>query len=77
MKFSSDICTKNLKKLLKKRGIPEKYVNIVKETYRETRTRVRSTVVVTKNFEVTVFLHKGTALSLFLFNVLFNVQTET
>ena len=61
---------------LRKRGVLEKYVRLVVETYRNVTTRVRSTVGETPSFTVGVGLHQGSALSPFLFNIVFDVLTE-
>jgi hypothetical protein len=44
--------------------------------YREARTRVRSGAGVTDSFEVKVGLHQGSALSPFLFNIVFEELTK-
>ena len=61
---------------LRKRGVPEKYVRLVQETYRNATTRVRSAVGETDSFTVGVGLHQGSALSPFIFNIVFDVLTE-
>ena len=61
---------------LRKRGVPEKYVRIVQECYKNVTTRVRSTVGTTDSFHVEVGLHQGSALRPLLFNIVFDVITE-
>ena len=61
---------------LRVRMVPEKYVALVQEMYKNACTRVRSSVGVTEGFEVSVGLHQGSALSPFLFNVVMDVLTE-
>lgn len=61
---------------MRKRGVPEKYVRIIQETYKDVNTRVRCTVGTTDAFEVKVGLHQGSALSPILFNVVMDVITE-
>lgn len=58
------------------KGIPEKYVRLVKEMYREVRTVVRSSVGVTEGFDVKVGLHQGSVLSPYLFDLVMDVLTE-
>ena len=61
---------------LRERGVPEKYVRIVQECYKNVTTRVRSTVGTTDSFQVKVGLHQGSALSPLLFNIVFDVIIE-
>ena len=50
---------------LREKMVPEKYVRLIKEMYRDVKTRVRSGVGTTEGFEVKVGLHQGSALSPF------------
>ena len=61
---------------LRERGAQEKYVRLIKECYKDVKTKVRSTVGTTENFNVEVGLHQGSALSPLLFNIVFDVITE-
>jgi len=61
---------------LRERGVPEKYVRIVQECYKNVTTRVRSTVGTTDRFQAKVGLHQGSALSPLLLNIVFNIITE-
>ena len=56
--------------------VPEKYVRIIKETYIDVTTRVKSTLGVADSLGVQAGLHQGTALSSFLFNIVFDVLIE-
>ena len=56
--------------------VPEKYVRLIKEMYRYVKTRVRSGVGTTEGFGGKVGLHQGSALSPFLFNIVFDVLTR-
>ncbi|XP_063600667.1 uncharacterized protein LOC134776844 [Penaeus indicus] len=58
------------------RGAPEKYVRVIKESYRNVTTKVRSTVGTTGSFQVKVGLHQGSVLSPFLFDIVLDVLTE-
>ena len=49
---------------------------MVQETYKDVTTRVRTTVGTTDSFGVGVGLHQGSALSPFLFNIVFDVLTD-
>ena len=59
---------------LREKMVPEKYVRLIKEMYRDVKTRVRSGVGTTEGFEVG--LHQVSALSPFLFNIVFDVLTR-
>ena len=61
---------------LRERMVPEKYVRMIQEMYRNAWTRVRSSVGETEGFEVQVGLHQGSALSPFIFNVVMDVITQ-
>ena len=61
---------------LRKRKIPEKLVRLVEMIYRRTRTKVLTAVGETENFEVSVGLHQGSALSPFLFVLIMDVLSE-
>ena len=56
--------------------MPEKYVRIVQECYKNVTTRDRSTVGTTDSFYVKVGLHQRSALSPLLFNIVFDVITK-
>ena len=61
---------------LREKMEPEKYVRLIKEMYRDVKTRLRSGVGTTEGFEVKVGLHQGSAISPFLFNIVFDVLTR-
>ena len=61
---------------LREKMVPEKYVLLIKEMFRDVKTRVRSGAGTTEGFEVKVGLHQGSALSPFLFNIVFDVLTR-
>ncbi|XP_064118973.1 uncharacterized protein LOC135223981 [Macrobrachium nipponense] len=61
---------------VRERGVMEKYVRMIKDLYRNVKTSVRSTVGRTKNFQVGVRPHQGSALSPLLFNIALDVLTE-
>ena len=61
---------------LRKRGVPEKLVRIVKMMYEGARTTVRTKYGETEAFPVEVGLHQGSALSPFLFLVVIDTLTR-
>ena len=61
---------------LRKRGVPGKMVNLVKATYDQVKTKVRTPYGDTEAFMIDVGLHQGSALSPFLFVVLMDTLTE-
>ena len=62
---------------LRVKMVPEKYVRMIQEMYKNAITRVRSSVGETDGFEVKVGLHQGSALSPFIFNIVMDVMTMT
>ena len=61
---------------LRKRGVPERLINMMKMIYKGARTVVRTRSGKTEPFEVKVGLHQGSALSPFLFAVVMDVLSE-
>ena len=61
---------------LRKRGVPENMVNLVKATYDRVKTKMRTPYGDTEKFMTDAGLHQGSALSLFLFVVLIDTLTE-
>ena len=58
------------------KGVKEKYVKMIGETYRNVSTSVRSTVRMTNGFQVKVGLHQGSTLSSFLFYSVMDVLIQ-
>ena len=54
---------------LRSKGIPEAYIEIIRDMYHDSASMVRTAVGDTKSFQITVGVHQGSALSPFLFNV--------
>ena len=54
---------------MRKSGMAEKYVRLVRNMYEEGKTAVRCAVGTTESFKVKVALYQGSALSSFLFAV--------
>ena len=61
---------------LRKRGVPERLIGIIKSLYAGARTVVRTKYGKTDSFEVKIGLHQGSALSPFLFAVVMDVLSE-
>ena len=61
---------------MRKSGIVEKYVRLVRNMYEGSETVVRCAVGTTESFKVKVGLHQELALSLFLFAVIMNRLTD-
>ena len=61
---------------LRKRGVPERLVRLVKATYHGSETAVRTPHGRTKEFPIRVGLHQGSGLSPFLFIVVMDVISE-
>ena len=54
---------------LRAQGVPEKYVRLVKDTYEDGRTQVKTSIGVTGKITVRVGLHQGSSLSPYLFDI--------
>ncbi|KAK3506979.1 hypothetical protein QTP70_033856 [Hemibagrus guttatus] len=61
---------------MRKSGIAEKYVRVVQDMYERSRTVVRCAVGQKEEFKVEVGLHKGSALSPFLFAIVIDQLSE-
>ena len=48
---------------LREQGVPEKYVRLVKDTYEDARTQVKTSIGLTGKITVRVGLHQGSSLS--------------
>ena len=59
---------------LREQGVPEKYVRLVKDTYEDARTQVRTSIGLTGKITVTVGLHQGSSLSPYLFDMVLDVM---
>ena len=61
---------------MRRKGIPEKYINLVKDMYHQCETVVKCAAGTSNPFTVEVGLHQGSALSPFLFAIIMDVLTE-
>ena len=61
---------------MKKSGIVEKYVRLVQDMYKGSKTAVRCAVRTTESFKVKVGLHQGSVLNPFLFAVIMDRLTD-
>ena len=59
---------------LREQGVPEKYVRLVKDTYEDARTQVKTSIWVTGKITVRVGLHQGSSLSPYLFDMILDVM---
>ena len=60
-----------------KKGIPRRYIDLVKDMYRDVSTTVRTCGGLTKDFPITIGLHQGSALSPFLFALVIDEVTRS
>ena len=61
---------------LRLKDVEEKYIRIIQDMYKDSKTLVRCAAGDTDEFEVTVGLHQGSALSPFLFAVVMDCMTR-
>ena len=59
---------------LREQGVPEKYVRLVKDTYEDARTQVKTSIGLTGKITVRVGLHQGSSLSPYLFDMILDVM---
>ncbi len=59
-----------------KKGIPRRYIDLVKDMYRGVSTNVRTCDGLTKDFPISIGLHQGSALSPFLFALVIDEVTR-
>jgi exonuclease III len=57
---------------LRKQQVPESYVRMTEDMYKDSRTRVRCLAGTTDDFDVTVGSHQGSTMSPSMFNISFN-----
>ena len=60
---------------LRRKGVPEKLVRLIQETYRNTKTAVRTETNNSREFNISVGLHQGSALSPLLFAIIVDELT--
>ena len=65
-----------ISRCLRRTGVPEALVKMVKATYKEATTRMMTHYGDTEEFRIDVGLHQGSALSPFLFVTIMEVLTE-
>ena len=59
---------------LREHYVPEKCVSLVKDTYEEARTEVKTSIGLTGKTTVRVGLHQGSSLSLYLFDIILDMM---
>ncbi|KAI5726127.1 hypothetical protein M8J77_024147 [Diaphorina citri] len=62
---------------MRQKGAPEKYVTLVRDMYKDAKTKIRSSVGTTDWINVKVGLHQGSAISPYLFDMVMDVITES
>ena len=61
---------------LRKHHVPEPYINIIKDMYKDTTTRVVTNTGETREIRVEVGLHQGSVLGPLLFIIIMNVISD-
>jgi len=59
-----------------KKGVPIKYIDIIKDIYDGVVASIRSCGGITNDFSITIGLHQGSALSPFLFVIVMDELTR-
>ena len=59
---------------MREQGVPEKYVRLVKDTYDDARTQVKTSIGLTGKITVRVGLHQRSSLSPYLFDMILDVM---
>ena len=59
---------------MREQGVPEKYVPLVKDTYEDARTQVKTSIELTGKITVRDGLHQGSSLSPYLFDMILDVM---
>ena len=62
---------------LMKKGVPFKYIDIIRDMYYGVVANVRTCEGITSDFSITIELHQGFALSPFLFAIVMDELTRT
>ena len=62
--------------VLEKKGVTKRYIELVKDMYDRAITIVKTTIGETSEFPITVGLHQGSALSLYLFALVMDELTK-
>jgi len=57
------------------KGVEEKYIRLIQDMYAGSKTRIRCAAGTTDDFEVSVGLHQGSALSPFIFDIVMDCLT--
>ena len=62
---------------LREQDMSDKYVRLVKDTYDDARTQVKTSIGLTDKITVRVGLHQGSSLSSYLFDMILDVMVQS
>ena len=57
--------------------VPEKYIGVIQDMYKDSETQIRTPAGKSESFKVIMGVHQGSALSPFIFTIVMDTLTDT